>query len=114
MMARKSLRIALLTAGIASATALLGVGTASAAGPVIGSNSGGANVRTCPNKDTCASIGFLGNGTNVTMLCWIDAQVVSPPFSDYSSQRWFRVASPVGTGYVHSSLVENQVSVGRC
>lgn len=39
------------------------------------------------------------------MLCWTDSQWVYPPSSNYASNRWFRVSSYVGTGYVHSSLV---------
>jgi len=93
-------------AGSASATAAYGPS-------YIGSNSGGANVRTCPNTG-CGAIAYLGNGTAVTMLCWVDAQYVAPPQSDYGSARWFRIASPGGTGYTHSSLVENQTSVGAC
>jgi hypothetical protein len=86
---------------------------ASAASSYIGSNSGGANVRSCANTG-CSSYGYLSNGTGVSMLCWLDSQWVYPPNSDYASPRWFRVSSPVGTGYVHSSLVEGQTSVGHC
>jgi hypothetical protein len=88
-------------------------GTAFAAGSYIGSNSGGANVRSCPNTG-CGSYGWLSNGTGVTMLCWTDAQWVYPPNSDYASPRWFRVSTRVGVGYTHSSLVENQTAVGQC
>ena len=47
------------------------------------------------------------------MVCWIDSQNVSPPKSDYISSRWFKINSPA-TGYVHSSLIENQVSTPHC
>ncbi|MEV8374730.1 hypothetical protein AB0P21_18455 [Kribbella sp. NPDC056861] len=106
-------------AGRLAATVLASTGAialagspALAAGPYIGSNSGGANVRTCANTG-CASVAYLGNGRAVTMVCWIDSQWVSPPQSDYGSARWFRISSPAG-GYVHSSLVESQVSTPRC
>ncbi|HEY0636111.1 MAG TPA: hypothetical protein VGD67_00555 [Pseudonocardiaceae bacterium] len=79
----------------------------------IGSNSGGANVRSCAHMN-CGSYGYLGNGTGVTMLCWTDNQWVYPPYSDYGSNRWFKIATPVGVGFTHSSLVENQTSVGVC
>ncbi|WP_328992884.1 SH3 domain-containing protein [Kribbella sp. NBC_01245] len=81
----------------------------------IGSNSGGANMRTCPNTG-CARVLYLGNGSEVYMLCWTDAQTVSPPNSDYTSSRWFKIGLYYDnrTGYVHSSLVENQSSVGHC
>jgi hypothetical protein len=99
--------IASLAATAVSAT------SATAAGSYIGSNSGGANVRSCAST-SCGSYGYLRNGTGVSMLCWVDSQWVSPPNSDYTSNRWFLVSSPVGTGYVHSSLVENQTAVGHC
>lgn len=86
---------------------------ASAASSYIHSNSGGANVRTCASTG-CNSIGYLSNYTGVTMLCWTDNQWVYPPNSDYASNRWFRSSTPVGTGFIHSSLVENQTTVGKC
>lgn len=111
---------ALLAAVAASATALLVSAPQASAdvsafyGPsYIGSNSGGANLRTCGNT-SCTAIGYNGNNTSVTMLCWADTQWVYPPQSDYASPRWFRIASPAGTGWTHSSLVENQTSVGHC
>jgi uncharacterized protein YraI len=82
----------------------------------IGSNSGGANVRTCASTN-CPRINrdaYLKNNQGVDMVCWTDNQWVSPPDSDYSSNRWFLVNSPVGTGFVHSSLVEGQRTVYRC
>jgi uncharacterized protein YraI len=103
----------LLTGAAVAAALATGAAPASAAGSYIGSNSGGANVRTCPSTG-CGSLGYLGNGAGVSMQCWADYQWVYPPSSDYSSNRWFRVSSSVGTGFVHSSLVENQSSVGRC
>jgi uncharacterized protein YraI len=102
-----------LAAGLAGVGALGSASPAAAAVTQIGSNSGGANVRSCPNT-TCTSYGYLSNGTPVTMLCWVDSQWVDPPKSDYSSARWFLLSTPVGTGYTHSSLVENQASVGHC
>jgi uncharacterized protein YraI len=104
-----------LALGIATAAALLlvTVTPATAAGSVIGSNSGGANVRSCAST-TCGSYGYLTNGTGVSMICWVDNQWVYPPSSDYASPRWFKANTPVGVGYIHSSLVENQTSVGHC
>ncbi|SCL27819.1 SH3 domain-containing protein [Micromonospora inyonensis] len=107
---RHLVRIALATG---TAGALLLTGTpASAAGPYISSNSGGANIRSCPNTG-CTSNGYYGNGTGVTMVCYTDAQWVYPPSSNYASNRWLKVNSPT-TGYIHSSLVANQVSTPRC
>ncbi|WP_306367974.1 hypothetical protein [Nocardiopsis sp. CC223A] len=79
----------------------------------IGSNSGGANLRGCP-WFTCASNAYMPNNTPVTMQCWMDAQYVSPPDSDYASARWFRLDTAWGIGWTHSSLVENQTTVGHC
>jgi hypothetical protein len=101
----------------ALALSTVGVGTvmsaspASAASSYIGSNSGGANVRACPNTG-CFRKTWLPNGTSVNMQCWIDSQWVYPPNSDYASPRWFRISGY--EGYVHSSLVENQTSVPHC
>jgi uncharacterized protein YraI len=101
------------TLGTAVALAALTTTPALAAGPYIGSNSGGANVRTCPNT-SCSAVRYLYNGTPVTMYCWVDSQWVYPPASDYSSPRWFRISGGGATGYAHSSLVENQSSVPHC
>ncbi|MEU4806215.1 hypothetical protein [Actinosynnema sp. NPDC023587] len=109
--------LALMTVAFGGVLAA-GATPASAEGPgvlasYIGSNSGGAHLRTCPTT-SCGSIAYMGNGTGVTMQCWLDSQHVSPPASDYGSARWFRLSTPWGTGYTHSSLVEGQTSVGHC
>ncbi|MFV2119996.1 SH3 domain-containing protein [Streptomyces sp. Act-28] len=107
-------RTGLVTAAAVALTGLLaGAGTAEAAGSHISSNSGGANLRQCASTG-CASLGYLSNGTGVSMLCWVDSQWVYPPSSNYASNRWFKVNSHRGQGYVHSSLVANQTSVGHC
>jgi hypothetical protein len=87
--------------------------SAQAAGwAMIRSTSGGAWLRVQP---TTASYGqeYLGNGTSVLMICWVDAQWAT---GNYSSNRWFEVepAYDPAVGYVHSSLVANQVSVPHC
>ncbi|WKU04959.1 hypothetical protein [Micromonospora sp. HUAS LYJ1] len=97
---------------VAAAVGALAASPAHAAGPSISSNSGGANIRSCANTG-CSSNGYYGNGTGVTMVCWIDSQWVYPPSSNYASNRWFRVNSPT-SGYIHSSLVANQVSTPAC
>ncbi|MEU3455130.1 hypothetical protein ABZ671_16250 [Micromonospora sp. NPDC006766] len=104
-------RLAAVTSAAGAAVALMGV-PAFAAGPYISSNSGGANIRSCADTG-CTSNGYYGNGTSVTMVCWTDTQWVYPPQSNYASNRWFKVNSPT-TGYIHSSLVANQVSTPRC
>ncbi|KUH40362.1 MULTISPECIES: SH3 domain-containing protein [Streptomyces] len=107
-------RAGLATAAAVALTALtVGAGTAEAAGSHISSNSGGANLRTCAST-SCGSLGYLTNGTGVSMQCWLDSQWVYPPSANYASNRWFRVSSHKGTGYVHSSLVANQTAVGHC
>ncbi|GGQ26964.1 SH3 domain-containing protein [Streptomyces roseolilacinus] len=107
-------RAGLAAAAAAALTGLFaGAGTAEAAGSHISSDSGGANLRTCANTG-CTSLGYLSNGTGVSMVCWVDSQWVYPPNSDYASNRWFKVNSYKGQGYVHSSLVANQTSVGHC
>ncbi|AXE24675.1 hypothetical protein C0216_15470 [Streptomyces globosus] len=110
---RNRTALAAAAAGLALTGVLAGGGAAEAAVSYIWSNSGGANVRSCANTG-CGSYGYLGNGTGVSMKCRLDSQWVYPPSSNYASNRWFRVASPVGTGYVHSSLVAAQTSVPHC
>ncbi|MEU0884074.1 hypothetical protein ABZ345_36230 [Lentzea sp. NPDC005914] len=92
-------------------------GVHAAAGPYIGSNSGGAWLRNAAYLGEQFKVKYVGNGTPVTMVCWIDTQMVRPPDSDYASARWFKVDVPsvgVYKAYVHSSLVESQSSVGIC
>ncbi|NGY65350.1 hypothetical protein G7043_41300 [Lentzea sp. NEAU-D13] len=113
----RSAVLVLLTAAFGGAL-VAGAAPASASGPgvlasYIDSNSGGANLRTC-GTTACGVIAYMGNGTGVTMQCWTDSQWVHPPASDYSSPRWFRLSTPWGVGYTHSSLVEGQTSVGKC
>ncbi len=78
----------------------------------IRSNTGGAWLRAQP---TTAAYGeeYLGNGTSVLMICWVDAQWAT---GNYASNRWFKVepAYDPTVGYVHSSLVANQASVPHC
>ncbi|MFF3855133.1 hypothetical protein ACGFI4_23675 [Micromonospora carbonacea] len=107
-------RLARVAAIVGAAGALVAVTSmpAAAAGPYISSNSGGANIRSCANTG-CSSNGYYGNGTGVTMVCWVDSQWVYPPNSNYASNRWFRVNSPT-SGYIHSSLIANQVSTPAC
>jgi hypothetical protein len=100
-----------LAVGATGVTSMITAPPASAASSYIGSNSGGAWVRTCASM-TCFQKTWLTNGTPVTMQCWTDGQWVNPPNSDYGSARWFKVGGYVG--YVHSSLVENQTSVPHC
>ena len=110
-----SLKIAWRVAGtvaMAGAAVLLLAAPGVAASPYIGSNSGGANVRTCASMG-CGSVAYLTNNTTVTMVCWTDGQWVNPPDSDYGSARWFKINSPAN-GFVHSSLIESQVSTPRC
>lgn len=78
----------------------------------IRSNSGGAWLRAQPST-SAYGMEYLGNGTSVLMMCYIDAQWAT---GNYSSNRWFRVepAYDGSVGYVHSSLVANQVGVPRC
>jgi hypothetical protein len=101
--------LALSTVG---AGAAIDASPAAAASSYIGSNSGGANVRSSPSITGSFIIAYLRNGTPVRMLCWADWGWVHPPNSDYSSNRWFKIDAYFG--YVHSSLVENQTSVPHC
>lgn len=90
---------------------------APAAGSYISSPSGGAWLRWAAYLGETYKVKYVGNGTPVTMVCWVDTQWVYPPDSAYASPRWFKVDAPsvgVYKGYVHSSLVAQQTSVPRC
>jgi hypothetical protein len=89
------------------ATAMAFGGTAIASASYISSNSGSANVRTC-GATWCGVVATLGNGTGVNMIAWCDSSWAT---GNYSSPRWFKINSPV-SGWVHSSLVAAQQSVG--
>jgi hypothetical protein len=82
---------------------------------LISSNSGGANLRAAATMNSY-SYEYLGNGTEVLMICWTTGQTVSPPNSNYTSNRWFLVepAYDPTVGYVHSSLVIDQANVRQC
>lgn len=98
--------------GLAGAVAMPAEASAAPAS-VISSNSGGANLRDCPNSG-CRSFGYLRNGTTVYMQCWVDGGQAT---GNYSSRRWFSVLTPAlgaSGGYVHSSLVANQIGVPHC
>src|SRR5690349_5622518 len=74
---RRPLRAAavgLAGAAMIAGSALATASPASASGwATISSNSGGAWLRTQPSTGS-SGIEYLGNGTQVLMLCWIDAQ----------------------------------------
>jgi hypothetical protein len=70
-----------------------------------------AQVRDTPST-SAAVITTLAAGRSVTMLCWTDAGTAS---YRYTSQRWFKVRADLGqTGYVHSSLVDQQAATPAC
>ena len=109
---KKSLAAASL-AVLACAGGIAAASPASAAGwATIRSNSGGAWLRAQPST-SAYGMEYLGNGTSVLMMCYVDAQWAT---GNYSSNRWFKVepAYDPAVGYVHSSLVANQVGVPRC
>lgn len=56
---------------------------------------------------------YLGNGTNLSMICYVDNQWAN---GNYWSNRWFYVGPNYDNhaGYVHSSLVANQIRVPHC
>ena len=83
---------------------------AGAAGPTI---VGTAPYRDCTRTTLagCATRGSIPNGAAVKMHCWIDDSTVT---ERYASNRWFYVAYGATRGFVHSSRVVNQVTVGNC
>jgi hypothetical protein len=99
-------RMIVLVATITATMAVGGIAVASAS--YISSNSGYANVRTC-GATWCAAVATLRNGTGVNMTAWCDSSWAT---GNYSSPRWFKITSPV-SGWIHSSLVAAQQSVGQ-
>ena len=83
-------------------------GTAVASASHISSNSGYANIRTC-GATWCGVVATLRNGTGVNMIAWCDSSWAT---GNYASPRWFKINWPV-SGWVHSSLVAAQQSVGH-
>lgn len=76
--------------------------------------SSGATVHGCvTNVSFCrAWMGVYGLGTPVKMECWIDGRSAT---GLYTSSRWFLVRRADGyEGFVHSSWVGAQTSVGWC
>lgn len=68
-------------------------------------------IRSCPAL-TCPALLTRPTGTEVTMICYRDAQRAN---LNYSSPRWFDVRDSSGaSGWVHSSEVANQTRVGLC
>jgi hypothetical protein len=104
-----------VTSDSASAAPVRPAGTIDGGYSLIASNSGGANLRAAATTNS-ASYEYIPNGVEVLMLCWTSGQTVSPPNSNYTSNRWFRVepAYDFTIGYVHSSLVTYQATVPAC
>jgi len=73
-------------------------------------------LKNTPSYTSGGAINNLYNDTRVYMLCWTDtAWVTNRSYSNYNSPRWFRVQTSWGqVGYIHSSYVYYQQSVGRC
>lgn len=83
-------------------------GTAVASAAYTSSNTGYTNVRTC-GATNCGIVRTLLNGTGVNMTAWCDSSWAT---GNYSSPRWFKINYPV-SGWVHSSLIAAQQSVGH-
>jgi hypothetical protein len=68
------------------------------------------------NAGTGGVIANEYNDQPVTMLCWADSEVVRDRnYSNYDSPRWFQIRDGAGrVGWIHSSYVYYQTSVGRC
>jgi hypothetical protein len=69
-------------------------------------NSSGCSLSAQPNT---AGIFFeMPRNTAVTMVCWTDSQWFN------GTNRWFKVNSIYGTGYMIATQVSNQTKVGHC
>lgn len=74
-------------------------------------------MKNTPHYSSGQATAYLSNDTKVYMKCWIDTEnVTDRDYSNYNSPRWFKVsvASSGKVGYVHSSYVYYQQTVGHC
>ena len=96
--------------GSATASPAPAPAPAATTGPYLTSNGG---VRDCTNVwlPGCAVRTTLGAGTAVAMMCWIDDANVTEA---YTSARWFYITAGATRGFVHSSRVGRQTTVGHC
>lgn len=98
-----------------AATALACAGpaanSASAVTPVLTSN---GSIRDCvkTNLAGCVAWGSLTKGTSLTMHCYAQGSWAT---GEYRSDRWFYVTTSANKkGFVHSSRVDPQATVGKC
>lgn len=87
-----------------------------AVGAVLAATATAADASNC-NRSTCSlasgpstgQIYFeMPRGTYVSMICWTDRQWYM------GTNRWFKVDSQYGRGYMIATQVSNQSRVGRC
>jgi hypothetical protein len=101
MRIRRSVTVAVLAVGI-----MIGFAPqAMAYGPSY------CNSSTCSLSNTTNTSGIffeMPRSTPVTMRCWKDSQWWN------GTNRWFKVDSVYGQGYMIATQVSNQTSVGRC
>lgn len=108
--------LATVGTGVVASTLLLAMGTASAGTSGTHNNYYSYAGLYAGNLGTGGVIANEYNDQSVTMQCYSDgANVTDRNFSNYNSPRWFRIRDAGGRiGYIHSSYVYNQTSVGRC
>lgn len=89
-------------------TTLAVAATAALASHTHNNNYSYSELRDAPGGQVIAN---LYNDTDVAMVCWRDG-----PFAggNYTSNRWFQVYAGSTGGWVHSSLVTDQVAVPAC
>ncbi|WP_159052618.1 hypothetical protein [Streptomyces bungoensis] len=102
---RRLLQSFLAVCAMGGATLLAAAPTASAYGPSY------CNSSTCSlsNSPSTGGIYFeMPRLTPVTMICWTDNQWWN------GTNRWFKVNTVYGTGYMIATQVSNQTRVGHC
>lgn len=102
---RRMISAVLAAGALAGATVVATATAASAYGPSY------CNTSTCSlsvSPDTGGIYFEMPRLTPVSMVCWTDSQWWD------GTNRWFKVNTVYGQGYMNANQVSNQTSVGHC
>jgi hypothetical protein len=103
---RKRRLIAIAAAAITATATAIGL-----APPALAYGPSYCNTSTCSLSNSANTSGFffeMPRLTKVSMLCWTDSQWWN------GTNRWFKVDSIYGQGYLIATQVSSQTTVGHC